>query len=428
MKYNKYSRTYFLFQILVIFVFYDGILHNSVFGSIKNIQYVTLLILLSIAIKEKCRFSKHICNIWLILFLLYHIIVGVFSIPDFIDNELEGLRIYRKYFILPVSLYLFYHFETITRQPYSKILLYKVNVAVVYVFVNTFLYFVELPVWDRYHPWWGRITQGYPTCDVVSLAFVLALLMLYKDLNISNIKRTLYSIVIVLEILMIASGTGIILIVTVFVAAVLQICIFDRFVNKLKNYLLYFICFFVCFFIVGNEILKTINPELYTKVYIIINGKIEKLTGKEVSEAVDTMEIRETQEKDVKKQHLKTLTDKIFGIGFGLVTDDSNVIAKRKNNEIIFIENQYGINKVTGGWISNILYICFLFFTVCKVFMIRKIKLADKMIIIISPLIIAISSFTVISISVYSIIISFSMIFHVKIKPKPIVAANKNQF
>jgi hypothetical protein len=332
------------------------------------------------------------------------VITGFFSLPSFINEGIEGLRIYKQYYILPVSLYLFSNFEKTTGIPYNRMLLFCIKTAALYVIINTFLYFVEFPVWTRYRPWWGRISQGYPTCDILSLAFVLTLTLLNKHIMISLIKRVMYSIVIIIGIAIIASGTGIVL-VTIIMIAALFICMFESHSYILKKTFIVFISLTVIIITFGAIALKTFDPDLYNGLYYVMESRIATLIGKE--HELNTMTVRSDQIETMNKQHVNKIEHKIFGVGFGLVNYESKEI---HNSKYIYVENQYALNKLTGGIISNTLFILFLCIYIFNELNRKHYELSDRILKILCPVFLAVSSFTVIPLGAYSIMLSFSII------------------
>jgi hypothetical protein len=287
-------------------------------------------------------------------------------------------------------------------------LLFCIRTASLYIIVNTFLYFVEIPVWTRYRPWWGRISQGYPTCDVLPLAFVLALTILNKHLNINIIKRVIYSTVTTLGIALIASGTGIVLVSITMIAA-LFVCVFDSYSFVLKKNLLYFILTIVIAITSGITVLKIFDINLYNSLYFAMESRISNLIGKE--HEMNTMAIRSKQIEVMDEMYLKQAENKIFGVGFGLVDYSRK---ENHNSKYIYVENQYTLNKITGGIISNTFYILFICIFILKSLNKKYIELSDKILNIICLIFFAASSFTVVPLGVYSIILSFSIIFERK--------------
>jgi hypothetical protein len=338
------------------------------------------------------------------------LILGIFSLPEFVNEGIEGLRIYKQYYLLPVSLYLFYNFEKTTGVPYNKMLLFCIRTATLYVIINTFLYFVEIPVWVRHRPWWGRISQGYPTGDVLSLAFVLALTLLNKHINISTIERVIHSTIITTGIAAIVSGTGIVL-VTIIMISILLIYIFDSHSAILKKHLFYFISTIIIVITSGITVIKTFDTDLYNTLYFVMDSKFSNLTGQE--HEVNTMDIRTKQIDAMNEKNLHNIENKIFGVGFGRVNYDSKKI-HNDNGKYIYVENQDALNKITGGIISNTFFVLSICLFILKYLKKRHIALSDKILKILCPVFLAASSFTVIPLSVYSIILSFSIIFESK--------------
>ncbi|NDV96115.1 hypothetical protein D0T84_14510 [Dysgonomonas sp. 521] len=397
---------YLLFKVLIIFIFYDLILENSIFIKLMNVKYLCLILLLSSALLKKVKLSSFkIFNIGFILFYIYHIIIGIFSISGFLQYGLPGFMVYKQYFLLPVCIYLFSNFTKLTKVKYEQLYLFLIKTAVIYVFINTFLYLFELPIWTDYRPWWGRMTQGYPTIDVISLAYVLCALFLYKNIKISSTKRTFYSIIIILGLCILASGTGFLLMTLIIMATIYVSLLGGKNVVNIKKNIGYTSMFMLIIAIATISILE-LSKINSIDLFKVAENRISIILGVDDNLGYNTLDMRAEQYDFVKKSFLKSPFDQIFGVGFGAVDYRSGYPIGR-----IYVENQYGLNTVTSGIISNIFYILAFILSFWRIFRIINLDLDIRILGVLCPVIFSIASFTTVPIGSYSAVVSFSILY-----------------
>ena len=152
----KYTLiNYRLFQLIAIFIFFDGIRSNLIGGSILTLfREGALFYLFAYSVfKQKCGF-KGIIPKSILYFFFYHTIVCLFSIS--LQTNITMSFIMKPYEFL-IAIYLFSHFQKLTNQTYDKYILFIIKTGIVFTILNTLLYFIYIPVWVNYQKWWGRI-------------------------------------------------------------------------------------------------------------------------------------------------------------------------------------------------------------------------------------------------------------------------------
>jgi hypothetical protein len=288
-------------------------------------------------------------------------------------------------------IYSFYYFTELTNVKLDRLLTFTVKVGVSFVIVNTVLYFVELPIWKPDSQlWWGRISRGYPTMDVVSLSYVVIILLYFQNLKINLVERQIYLFVIFLGILLQASGTGIVLIICILFFSVLYFVFFKSSTIFKTNLFSIGTLIFMLFFIFP-EILNKYYPEEYKKILVLIENKTNILFGNKVDH--DTWYVRKIQyEKKLQKQN--TVMKKIFGIGQAEATFDAK--KAKSDSRYIFIERQYSLNNICYGYIGSTFYIMFIVLAILETILMKQITWNIKMLFCLCILIFVINSQTLI--------------------------------
>ena len=212
------------------------------------------------------------------------------------------------------------------------------------------LYFANLQIWVRDVLWWGRISCGYPTMDVVSLGYALTILLYYPNLHYSTKTQVFYILIILLGIILNFSGTGFVILTVIFFFSILS---FKRNKNR-KPLLISFIISFSLFLSVFSFVV-TLFPEEYESGKFLIENKWETLKGDEVSSGDNTIEIREEQYAAVEKRH--NMLTRISGLGIVHMTMDRDWNILEKDKMAYSIENQYSMLLMGYGIIGLFLYL-----------------------------------------------------------------------
>lgn len=163
MKYNIFLN--WLYKLLVIYVFFNEILTKSIFEGLTSLKYLIFLYLVFYLINKKNKVKFSLFSKEFIFLYFYILLIVIITLPSFLSVGLAGLGSLKNLLFLPFAIYLFSFYEKITGKSFQSLLTFIVQVAVAHVVINTFLYFYELPIWKSFHPYWGRISQGYPTIN-----------------------------------------------------------------------------------------------------------------------------------------------------------------------------------------------------------------------------------------------------------------------
>ena len=252
-----------------------------------------------------------------------------------------------------IAIYLFSHFQKLTHQTYDKYILFIIKTGIVFTILNTLLYFIYIPIWINYQKWWGRISCGYPTMDVITLAYTLLILLFYHKLKLNSFTRIFFTIVILIGYLLQFTGTGIV-ILGIIIPFTLIYYLFAPKKQPLKREIL--VTFGILILIAGSTIsfAKLQFPQEYAQGEFLILNKIDILTGNVDEGDINTMAIREEQFNKVKERQ-NYLFEKVFGIGLGDATNDTDKLASIKSS--FMIEDQYSLAQVCYGYIGLIFYI-----------------------------------------------------------------------
>lgn len=351
LKTNCIRLNYRLFQLIAIFIFFDGIRSNLIGGNILTLfREGSIFYLFGYAVfKQKCSLKK-IIPISILCYFFYHTIVSLVSIS--FQTNITMSFIIKPYEFL-IAIYLFSHFQKLTHQTYDKYILFIIKTGIVFTILNTLLYFIYIPIWINYQKWWGRISCGYPTMDVITLAYTLLILLFYHKLKLNSFTRFFFTIVILIGYLLQFTGTGIV-ILGIIIPFTLIYYLFAPKKQPLKREIL--VTFGILILIAGSTIsfAKLQFPQEYAQGEFLILNKIDILTGNVDEGDINTMAIREEQFNKVKERQ-NYLFEKVFGIGLGDATNDTDKLASIKSS--FMIEDQYSLAQVCYGYIGLIFYI-----------------------------------------------------------------------
>lgn len=350
-KISHAQLNYRVFQLIAIFIFFDGIRSNLIGGNILTLlREGSIFYLFGYAIfRQKKNFKKSIpTSIW--YFFFYHTIICLFSIS--LQTNISLSFIIKPYEFL-IAIYLFCNFPKLTHQTYEKYILFLIKTGVIFVILNTVLYFIYIPIWKSHQMWWGRISCGYPTMDVITLAYTLLILLYYPNLKLKSITRIIFIIIILIGCILQFTGTGIV-ILGIILPFTLLYYIFSPKKQLLKREVLF--TFSILLLIAGSTIsfIKLQFPQEYAQGEYLIFNKIDILTGNVDTNDANTLATREEQFKKIEKKQ-NYLFEKIFGIGLGNATNDTDKLASIKSS--FMIEDQYSLAQVCYGYIGLIFYL-----------------------------------------------------------------------
>ena len=392
-----------LFVVLVICICFEEIFGKTILH-LSMIKYIVAPIILLYI--WRCRKKKVHARIPKIIVWFYALLFTyvVLSVPGFFEYGTDGLRLVKQYFWLPILFYIFLYIHRITSYTISDMVNLYVQVMVCYCIMNFFLFFVYLPIWKSWHPYWGRITVGYPTVDVVLLNFAIALLFFYPN-KWTHGKVTLYCIILMGALLGLASGTGMALF-AMFLVVYIIYGIHTRLVKKTLKYhveyraIIISSLFFILLISSVFAYLERKMPELAEGIYMQMENRAYVMLGKEEEAKLktNTMDARDEEFVSVEEDILnKDYLDNLFGIGFARLTPESGAVKPH-----IFLESQYHSFRTSIGWVGTI---CFYLLIISL--MIKSIKLKDlrrRYLGVLSLLFLGMSSFTSGTLAIFGIV------------------------
>lgn len=393
---SYYNYNWLLIRITIIFILFDGIRDNLIFSPYLSIMREFVFVVLVIqTIRSKFDLSG-VVPTPMIAFLTFHTIISVYTILlHFFGGGVQYSLIIKPYFLL-LAIYVFYYFEELTDRTYSDLVYFYVICSVCFVIINTLLYFIPCPFIENPH-WWGRISVGYPTMDVVSLSYGLLFLFYYNNLRMNFIVRLFCIIVISLGIIIQASGTGLVLLLLIIVSAMLMSWR-SKIVFKLFSGTI------VAFLIAASSFLTYVSlnyPNEYRDANTLINNKISVLFGEDIEN--NTMEIRQQQfEKQAKSMNI---IEQIFGKSLLNVSTGAFI-----NKDSYMIEDEYNLLKVCYGYVG---FSLFLLILVSYCFQIKKSAISAnyKILFFLSVLVFLANSKTLITLLLFSNYMCFAFVY-----------------
>lgn len=333
-----------LLHIVVFFVFFDSIRSNVIGGNYLTLVREAASVYLIGYTFLVCNPRKNdIITIPLALFIVYHVFISLTSIIIS-----EGLITW-AFIIKPLELigmiFVFDNYCELTNGKYRDLVRMIVLTAVAFGIVNVLLYFIPLPIWNRTNFWWGRISCGYPTMDVISLCYALVLLIYYKDLRWKNIYKILLSALLSLFIILNFSGTGTVLL--------MFIMIFSLFINYSRQIIgsVSLICIFLI--TLGTASVKEFFPTEYSNGIYLLETKYKNIMNDKSADS-NTLDIRKKQFEKVKRRIDNIVVD-VLGIGLNYATNDSKVL--KDNKDAYMIENEYNLIRICYGYLGLTLFL-----------------------------------------------------------------------
>ena len=291
-----------------------------------------------------------------------------------------------------------------------------IKTSIVFVILNTILYFIYIPIWTRFQPWFGRISCGYPTMDVITLGYTLILLLFYPNIPISTYKRSIFTIIVIMGLLLQFSGTGLVVLLLISFTSFTFYLFHPS--NKLYKSTLISFAFFFFFSISLFSYIKFYFPNELEKGMILVNNKINILTGNISANEANTMEIREEQFNSIRKKQDNNFKV-LFGLGLGNLTNGAH-----KDNDSYMIEDQYGINLVCYGVIGYSLFLAILISKSINIIRFRKTPLHFKLLFLLSIMIFAANCKTLIPLVLFSNYMFFAFFYVISIPQK----TNENSY
>lgn len=356
----KHFLVFFCYWVILFFTFFDSLLGNCTFTAIvsamKLIRYICYLgILFLILQNTKGILVKKWGGGFYALFL-YFLLVGILSIPGFVHYGLGGFMHYKQFFVLLLIVNAFYYYPKLTGKTFDSLITRFVYIGSIFSIINLACFFVRPSFVNIVFV--DRFSAGYPTVDVVPLAFCLMSCLLYENLKMNKIIRLICSVILLISLLTQFSGSGTVFMILILLSVFLY-CI-KVFKKKKKNVVISnFRMFLVSIFLISFSCISYLLnefPSVIESSLPVLENRLLTLAGKsdESTLGINTMEMR----KDQYKKSIKYYGDNlIIGTGYGPVTIEES---KRDKAEYIFIENQYTHNIIVIGYIGSILFIFFI--------------------------------------------------------------------
>lgn len=378
-----------LFNILLVFMYFDGIRSNLVIGSYLSIfREIVLVILICYCLKRKNNtgVSKNIM-VW--PFLWYHAFVCVmtFLLPGYVQPSFILKPFYLFFCIL-----LFCNYENLTGRQYSSLFTKCAKMAVVFVIVDILFYFIRIPIFRPDTTWWGRISCGYPTMDIVTLAYSLIILLFYRGLKMNDYIRTLCIVIVVVGMIVQFTGTGLVLMAMILFSGLVYYLITHKL--KANRYYLYSIVIFCLLSGSAIAYVAKTYPQEYRDGYMLMQNKLDILLGKETD--VNTLEIR--NEQYISEQRKMLSFEKYIGKSLVNATNDGDALSHKQHTYMI--EDQYNLTKICYGYVGFSLFILMIA-SIFLYFVRQKISIECKILLCLSVVVFAINSKTLISLVLF---------------------------
>lgn len=400
------KKSVFFYKILIILMIFDGIRSNTVFSEYITLFRDCLLLVIFFKTISKGNFKiKSAILTFGVLFFLYHTFVGFFSLVD-----VDSLTLYYKTYQLLLGVYVFAYMPVMTNLNYNYFIRFSVIVSVIFVIINTLLFFIHIPIWKSENFWWGRFSVGYPTMDTITLSYVLVILIFYDTLQIKNWQRVLFTLIITVGIMFQVTGTGILLLSIIYFLAFIYFLFTKN--NKINNIIrLNIITVFgllLAALIIIPPIIRGVNPTTYENATTIFFTKLSFFTNKNYKESrsdINTIEWRSNAIEKARK-NIDTESNALFGIGLSKFSFNPNT----KKKGAIMLENQFYYIVFAYGYIGLSFFVLFILSLFLKVLRDKGLKNNMKLIFLLSILIFVINGYTLLSLILFSNALFFAMI------------------
>lgn len=377
--------------LLFLFCFEEVLSYTNL--PLSTLKYLVSFSLVLILIKRGYKMPKtRILGINIFIILL---IIALFrAFPNILNNDFEGIIVWKNYLWFPVLLFLYSNMQKSSNIQINEYLQKFADIMCLYIITNITLYYVHIPILiTNPHRYWGRLTVGYPTIDVILIGFAIAVVF-FAEHKWNNKAFLLRALILCIGMLMQASGTGLVFITILIILMFFYLngIFIKQPLEFIKRKRIYFIT--LLFIIIASAtfslaIFRAQNEELYNAMTDQIENRINILLGMEEESAitVNTMDIREKRLKRAESKFLTNGDKKLFGIGYGFIN-----MKEDKTNKIL-TEDQITMNKVTIGILGNYIYILILISLLISI--LKKFKYTSNIYIYISTwFFLLLSSFT----------------------------------
>lgn len=289
------------------------------------------------------------------LFVLLTAFVAFFSVGDFIAIDRDGMEVIKKYAFVPFLFFCFYHSD-LFRVKGSVLVRFFAQSMVLYSLLSVFLYFVRIPIWNDFQRfYWGRVTVGYPTIDVVNCAIAVGILFFCSEREFSIFHKIVDIFVLVVFIILQTSGTGFGLLFGLLVGTIFCVCFkFKLDSSEISNIKKVAFGVGVVLFTFGSSVYGFLNrydPMLLDNMTLQFENRVAIMMSEKNSDLdLNTMEMREDKYEKAKELYLKTPIDEFFGAGFGKVSYNPK---KHFSGTRVFLESQWHLELFSEGYLGG---------------------------------------------------------------------------
>lgn len=344
-----------LYRFLIVCICFEEIFSRIVFP-LKICKYILVIqILLMVLYKRKMNVVFPFKAWPEKLFLIVTSVSVVISIPFFMDYGWVGLDVPKKYLFFPILVICFYYAPFFNCNV-GKLTFFYARIIILYSLLNPILYFLHLPIWNGVG-YWGRISVGYPTVDVVAYAIGLAIILFDEYSHVwSWKKQSLAAFFLIVGILSQASGTGIVLVFVIFVFMIMYIFFFKekRQVALQKKKLCLIVLLLSISAPIGYGALLSLNPDLLKKMEWHFENRTRiLLNGGNALDDVNTVDMRKDEFQNAKDVYLKDFSSVLFGAGFGPL-DYSSKRNVGNDKQKVFLESQFHLTMFSSGVVGLI--------------------------------------------------------------------------
>ncbi len=370
----------FLYKILVIYIVFDGLRNHLVISSYITYfkEMTTLLLFIYIILIKKIIFieNKYINKVLLgyVIFIFIFFPFIWMSKPTF-NYLTEPFIMYYKVLQFFILVYIFSVYELVTKYKYEDLLEFFIKLLIIFVLITPLIYFTNPSFMVPDFKQWGRISIGYPTMDAENLVFGIVLMFFVFQKTV--LKSSMILLLLLLGILMQNTATG-------YITLGFVIVYYLFFGSKYKVNQKSIVFVGILSFIIVSLIIFKYGDLLKEQLYLFqlkINALLDPNGSKSLS-------IR-AEEFNNEMRYINSSFDNFFGIGFR-----------------IYLENQFDWFRIGTGLLGLCGFIIFLLNMILYGFIIRK---KDRSILLISSIIFALTSYSLITLYLFPTEASYAM-------------------
>ena len=346
--------------LIVFFCFHEMISRTIL--PVGLLKYVALFLMIFFVV---CRpgfsFVRYIKEVPFKDFLAISAVQFFFSIPAFLSYRMDGSYVMRMYLFYPLF-FLVIQQARYFGLKYEHLIAFFIKVMLVYAYLNVFLYFVRIPIWnEQLTLFWGRITVGYPTIDVINYLVALIFVLFFDGFShYGFVKRLICSLSFSLGIILQTSGTGITLLLVCFVTlAIFAFLPYNSHNSFCSMQKIIFLSTLALLFVgagVAYKFLNETNPQLLETMSYQIENRYFVLTNQENKSTinVNTMDMRDVAFEKARTTYMKKPLDYILGVGYDDVTYESKNASRGLG---VFLESQVYLALFTTGIVGLLMIV-----------------------------------------------------------------------